>query len=266
MKHKQIEEAAALLRSAQKVVALTGAGISTPSGVPDFRSDTGIWQNHNPFDIAALTAFRRDPQRFYRWFRPLLERMIAAQPNPAHQALARLEQSGRLHALVTQNIDGLHQRAGSREVYELHGNIRGATCLECEQQIPGERVVAKARRGAALHCSCGGAYKPDIVLFEELLPRGLVWLAQRAFDTADLVIIAGTSLEVAPVCDMPLAALRRGAKLIIINQGETYLDEQADVVLRADVVHALPAIVEQLQDKKLEQQPVVNHHQSFATS
>ncbi|MDZ4720940.1 MAG: NAD-dependent deacylase [Roseiflexaceae bacterium] len=246
MQHEQIQAAAALVRDAQKIVALTGAGISTPSGVPDFRSDVGLWQQHNPFDIAALTAFRRDPQRFYRWFQPLLERLIVAQPNLAHCALAQLERAGRLHALVTQNIDGLHQRAGSREVYELHGNMRSATCLECDQQIPGAPVVAKARHGAALHCSCGGAYKPDIVLFEELLPRGLVWLAQRAFDTADLVIVAGTSLEVAPVCEMPLAALRRGAKLIIINHGETYLDARADVILRADVEQALPAIVEQV--------------------
>jgi NAD-dependent deacetylase len=247
MQHTQIEAAATLIRNAKHVVALTGAGMSTASGVPDFRSDTGIWQDHNPFDIAALTAFRRDPQRFYRWFQPLLERLIIAQPNLAHRALAHLEQIGRLHALVTQNIDGLHQRAGSREVYELHGNLRSATCQECEQQIPGAPLVAKARQGGILHCSCGGAYKLDIVLFEELLPRGLVWLAQRAFDTADLVIIAGTSLEVAPVCELPLAALRKSAKLIIINQGETYLDERADVRVQADVVQALPAIVERVE-------------------
>jgi NAD-dependent deacetylase len=242
-----IERAAALLRRARAAVVLTGAGISTPSGVPDFRSNAGLWQQHNPSEIAALGSFRHDPQPFYRWFQPLLACMLNAQPNAAHQALAKLEQLGRVRAVVTQNIDGLHQRAGSREVYELHGHLRSATCPECEYQIPSARLLTNAQQGRALRCACGGAFKPDIVLFDEVLPRGLFWLAQRAFDHADLVVIAGTSLEVAPVCELPLPALRRGVPVVIINQGPTYLDEQAQLVLRADVAQALPAIVAHLE-------------------
>jgi NAD-dependent deacetylase len=171
---------------------------------------------------------------------------VKAEPNPAHRALAQLEQRGMLQAVITQNIDGLHQQAGSREVYELHGNLRSATCLECGAQAPGERVIASIQKGLVLRCRCGGVYKPDIVLFDELLPRGLFWLAQRAIDHADVVVVAGSSLEVAPVCDLPLAARRRGAKVIIVNLSPTFLDAHADVVLRADVAEALPAIVEEV--------------------
>ena len=169
-----------------------------------------------------------------------------ALPNPAHLALAQLERGGRLKAVITQNIDGLHQRAGSREVYELHGHMRSATCLDCERQVPAAPLIERVRRGKIPRCACGGLFKPDVVLFDELLPRGLFWLAQRAIETCDAVLVAGTALEVAPVCEMPLAALRRGARLIIVNQSETYLDERADVVLHEDVAEALPAIVEQL--------------------
>ena len=242
----KIDQAAILVRNARHAVVLTGAGISTPSGVPDFRSDAGIWRNQNPFEIAALAAFRRDPLGFFRWFQPLLKQLLDAQPNPAHTALAMLERAGHLRAVVTQNIDGLHQSAGSREVYELHGHLRSATCLGCETQIPSHQVFHAAGRGEVLRCQCGEAFKPDVVLFDELLPRGLFWLAQRAIDQADLVLVAGTSLEVAPVCEMPLRALEHGAKLIIINLGETYLDQRAEIVLHADLAHALPAIAERV--------------------
>ncbi len=242
-----VARAAQIMRGARSVVALTGAGISVPSGIPDFRSDGGLWKLDHPMEVASLRAFRANPQRFYDWFRPLLGRLQAAQPNPAHLALAALERAGALKALITQNIDGLHQRAGSREVYELHGHLRGATCLECELQAPTAPLLERVRCGEIPRCDCGGLFKPDVVLFDELLPRGLFWLAQSAVETCDVLIIAGTSLEVAPVGDLPLAALRRGARIIIVNQGETYLDERADVVLREDVAEALPAIVHELQ-------------------
>lgn len=243
MEQEQIKQAAALVRAADSIVALTGAGISTPSGVPDFRSEIGLWQDTDPMEIASLRAFERNPQQFYGWFRPLLERLLVAMPNPAHTALAQLEQSKRLRAVITQNIDGLHQRAGSREVYELHGHLRSATCLGCDTTVPADPLLVRLRRGNVPYCSCGALYKPDLVLFDEPLPRGLFWLAQRALEHADLVIIAGTSLEVAPVCEMPLAAVRRGARLIIVNKSPTYLDWQADLVIREDVAEALPAIV-----------------------
>lgn len=242
MKPEQIERAVQLLSASHNVVAITGAGISTPSGIPDFRSQGGLWHTHSA-EIASLAAVRRHPERFARWFQPLLQKILAALPNPAHFALAELEQLGLLRAVITQNIDGLHQQAGSRELYELHGNLRHATCLGCERQIPGQPVLARLLRGQVLRCDCHGVFKPDVVLFDEGLPRGLFWLAQRALDHADLLLVAGTSLEVAPVCDMPLQALRRGAHMIIVNKTATLLDQYADVVLRADVADALPALV-----------------------
>jgi NAD-dependent deacetylase len=246
---EEIARAAEIVRGARRVVALTGAGISVPSGIPDFRSDGGLWDHDDPMEVASLHAFQANPQRFYDWFRPLLERLLAAQPNPAHLALAALERASALTALITQNIDGLHQRAGSRGVYELHGHLRSATCLGCERQVPTAPLLERVRRGEIPRCDCGSLFKPDVVLFDELLPRGLFRLAQHAVETCDALIVAGTSLEVAPVGDMPLAALRHGARLVIVNQGATYLDERADVVLHEDVAEALPAIVDNVKSK-----------------
>jgi NAD-dependent deacetylase len=257
MDRQAITRAAELMRGAGRVVALTGAGFSRPSGIPDFRSQGGLWTRDNPLEVASLAGFRADPRRFYSWVRPLMDTIAAALPNPAHLELARLERAGRLTAVITQNIDGLHQQAGSREVYELHGHIRSLTCLECEHQAPAGPLIEQVRRGTIPRCACGGLFKPDVVLFDELLPRGLFWLAQRAIETCDLVLVAGTALEVAPVCELPLAALRRGARLIIVNESATYLDERADVVLREDVAEALPAIVGTLERSNVEPfQPV----------
>ena len=231
-----------ILREARRIVALTGAGISRPSGIPDFRSAGGLWTHDDPMAVASLAGFRADPRRFYSWVQPLLDTIEVALPNRAHLALAQLERAGRLTAVITQNIDGLHQRAGSHAVYELHGHMRSATCLDCEHQVPAQPLIALVRQGTVPRCVCGGLFKPDVVLFDELLPRGLFWLAQRAIEQCDVVLVAGTALEVAPVCELPLAALRRGARLIIVNQSETYLDARADVVLHEDVAEALPAI------------------------
>jgi NAD-dependent deacetylase len=247
MNMQAIERAANVLRSSRRAVALTGAGISRPSGIPDFRSAGGLWTLDDPMAVASLCGFRADPHRFYNWFRPLLETIAGARPNPAHQALAALERSGKLSAVITQNIDGLHQQAGSRAVYELHGHMRSATCVDCDRQAPAQPLLERARRGALPSCECGGIFKPDVILFDELLPRGLYWLALHALENCDALIVAGTALEVAPVCEMPLIACERGARLIIVNQGETYLDDRADVVLHEDVAEALPAIVEMLE-------------------
>ncbi len=240
----ELAKARELVAKAKRVVALTGAGFSTPSGIPDFRSAAGMWAKLNPVEVASLAAFRRDPERFYSWFRGLLDTILAARPNPAHLALAALEAAGRLGGVITQNIDGLHQRAGSRRVFELHGNLRGATCLECGRQVPAEPLLPALRRGEAPRCrNCGGLLKPDVVLFDELLPQGLFWLAHKALDECDLLIVAGTSLEVAPVCEMPLSVLAHGGHLIIVNREPTYLDSQADAVIHDDVATAIPAIV-----------------------
>jgi NAD-dependent deacetylase len=168
--------------------------------------------------------------------------MIVAQPNPAHLALAELEAAGRLTAVLTQNIDGLHQAAGSRCVYELHGHLRSATCLECGAQALIERLMPAVRAGRAPRCRCGGYYKPDVVLFDEPLPQGVFWLARHALEQCDLLLVAGTSLEVAPVCDLPILATRRGVRVVVVNLEATYLDERADAVIHADVATAIPAI------------------------
>src|SRR5437867_6385855 len=151
-----VARAASILSGARHAVVLTGAGISKPSGIPDFRGDSGLWAHHDPSEVASLRSFRDDPRRFYDWFRPLLECLLAAHPNPAHLALAELERSATLKAVITQNIDGLHQRAGSREVYELHGNLRSATCINCERQVPAAPLIERVRRGELPRCSCGG--------------------------------------------------------------------------------------------------------------
>lgn len=247
MNMQEIADAAHILSGAQHVVALTGAGISTPSGIPDFRGNEGLWTREDPMEVASLRGFRRDPQRFYRWFQPLLEPILSATPNPAHYALAELEQAGKLRALITQNIDGLHQRAGSRAVYELHGHLRSATCVTCEHQAPSGHVLETARKGKSPRCQCGGHYKPDVVLFDEALPRGLFWLAQYEMEQCDALVIAGTALEVFPVSDLPHSALRRGTPMIIVNKGPTHLDEQAAVIIREDVATALPAILKQME-------------------
>lgn len=239
----KIEHAAQLLARARRVVALTGAGISRPSGIPDFRSDSGIWAQYDPMEVASLRSFRRDPRPFYGWYSMLHRTLQNAEPNPAHEALTMLQDTGRLEAVITQNIDGLHQRAGTREVYEMHGHNRSASCQECGMSVPFAVLLDDIRRQRVPYCSCGGAFKPDVVLFDEELPRGIFWLAQRAVERCDVLIVAGTSLEVFPVSDLPLAALRRGAKVIVVNLEETYIDKQAEVVLYEDVAEALPAIV-----------------------
>jgi NAD-dependent deacetylase len=240
--------AVALLRDARCVVALSGAGISTPSGIPDFRSPgSGLWESADPFVVASLSGFRRRPQAFYDWVRPLARQVLRAQPNPAHRALARLEAAGRLHAIVTQNIDGLHQRAGSRCVHEVHGHLRTATCLRCRRQVPTDGLI-EALMGDAVppSCDCGGALKPDVVLFGELLPVDVWTAAEAAVDACDVLLVVGSSLEVAPVSELPLRAVGHGTRVIIVNREPTELDTLADAVIRGDVAEVLPALVESI--------------------
>jgi NAD-dependent deacetylase len=243
---RDVRTVAAWIAGARRVTALTGAGISTDSGIPDFRGPNGVWtRDPGAQRLFTLRAYLADPDiRREAWRNRRAHAAWTARPNAAHYALVDLEATGRLRAIITQNIDGLHQRAGSQVVYELHGHIRSATCLECAHQAPARPLIAQVRQGMIPRCVCGGLFKPDVVLFDELLPRGLFWLAQRAIEQCDVVLVAGTALEVAPVCELPLAALRCGARLIIVNQSETYLDARADVVLHEDVAEALPAIVD----------------------
>jgi len=244
-----VARAANLIRQSQMTVALTGAGISTPSGIPDFRSPgAGLWEEADPMEVASIIGFRRNPQSFYRWIRPLARTMIGAQPNAAHLALAELEAGGRLAAVITQNIDLLHSRAGSRQVLEIHGHIREATCLNCRGVQPAAPVFQRfLEDGRTPHCpECGGVLKPNVVLFGEELPAALLIEAQRLARQCDLMLVAGSSLEVAPAGDLPGLALAAGARLIIVNREPTPYDAEAEVVIHADVAEALPAIVAEL--------------------
>lgn len=245
MNNALIERAGALLSSARHAVALTGAGISTPSGIPDFRSAaSGLWRQADPMVVASLAGFRRSPAAFYDWLRPLAGQVARAEPNPAHRALAALERAGRLQAVITQNIDGLQQRAGSRRVLELHGHLRTATCLQCRRQTATEGLLdAFLASGEVPHCvHCGGVLKPDVVLFGEFLPLDVLQAAEAEAAACDLVLVVGSSLTVAPASLLPEVAVERGARLVIVNRERTDLDGRADVVLHEDVAEALPAL------------------------
>ena len=241
--------AADIIRHSRRAVALTGAGISTPSGIPDFRSpDSGLWEHFDPFEVASLTAFRHHPEKFYGWMRSLATTILQAQPNQAHFSLAALQKLGLVQTIITQNIDLLHQRAGSQNVLEVHGSLETMTCTGCYQTVKARDFVdAYLEKNEIPHClSCGAILKPDLVLMGEQLPSK-VWLqAQQASKECDLMIVAGSSLEVLPVAGLPMRALENGAHLILINYSQTYLDVRADVVFHEDVAEILPKIVEQV--------------------
>lgn len=250
---EKIFRAAQLIQDSQDVVAFTGAGISTDSGIPDFRShDSGLWNNVDPLTVASVYGFRRNPQAFYDWVRPLAEVTIKAEPNAGHLALVTLEKMGKLSSVVTQNIDMLHTRAGSSRVYELHGHMRQATCIHCFQVYDGEAVLNQVLTdGKVPKCtSCrDGVLKPNVILFGEQLPFRELQGAQDASRKCDLMIIVGSSLEVAPASDLPVLAKRNGAKLIIVNLEPTPLDHTADVVIHGRAAEVLPEIVRQVEVK-----------------
>jgi len=240
-----IEDAAELFRKAKRVAALTGAGISTPSGIPDFRSEgTGLWSRDEPMEVASLSTFRTHPERFFEWFRPLAGQIFNAEPNAAHKALVDLESPDREITVITQNIDVLHQKAGSKNVVEMHGSVRTMSCTQCFRKFETKFFIQDfIEHGNIPKCSnCNGILKPDVILFGEQLPQTAWFDAQRAARQCDLMLVAGSSLEVLPVAGLPMQALDRGAHLIIVNNTPTYLNVRADVVIMKDVAAALPDI------------------------
>ena len=244
-----IETTTKLIQASHLVVVFTGAGISTPSGIPDFRgSADSLWALNNPMEVASLTTFYNQPERFFNWLHPLAEKIANAQPNQAHQAIAQLEQAGYIQAIITQNIDNLHQRAGSKHVLELHGSIRSATCQSCQIAYPVEIYQVDFLQNHSIpRCpECGTILKPDIILFEELLPFQTWAQAEKLSETCDIMLVAGASLEVVPAASLPSLALRNGAQLIIINQSSTHLDKLASVVIHDDVEKILPIIARSL--------------------
>jgi NAD-dependent deacetylase len=224
-------------------VVLTGAGISTESGIPDFRSAEGIWKDVDPFEVASIQAFRRDPGRVWDFYRERIALLNRAEPNAAHHALARLEERGSVQAVVTQNIDTLHTRAGSRNLVEVHGSIRFADCPVCLWREPADAVLAQLEASSTPSCPrCGGVLKPGVVLFGELLPAGTLERATELARGAGLVLVVGSSLEVWPVAGLPLEA---GA-FAIVNRGPTALDARAVLKVDAGAGETLTAVLEAL--------------------
>ncbi len=239
-----IQAVGALLRSSRHAVALTGAGISTPSGIPDFRSArTGLWTKDDPMRVASLTAFKYRPEVFFNWLRPLAQKMWQARPNAAHLALAELEKAGLIQTTITQNIDGLHQQAGTQKVLELHGSTLTATCPSCHKTYLAEGFRQTFLEGGIPRCpSCHTILKPDIVLFEENLPIKVWEEARWACEQADFMLVVGSSLEVVPAAELPYWAVENQAHLVINTLSATYLDERADVLLPYDVTEIMPLV------------------------
>ena len=241
-----LERASELLCRAEHAVALTGAGISTASGVPDFRTPgEGLWEKADPMEVASIHTLRRTPDVFYRWVRPIIAAMASAQPNSAHQALADLEAIGQLKAVITQNIDGLHQMAGSRRVLELHGHVRTATCLQCFRKWPAEQVLEPIRRNDVPRCAvCAGVLKPDAILFGEQLPADVFGMAMEHIHQADLILVIGSSLMVMPAAKLPALVHANGGQVLVFNRQPTYADAFAAATFRGDAADILAELAQ----------------------
>jgi NAD-dependent deacetylase len=237
---------AALLRDAERAVVLTGAGVSVPSGIPDFRSPrTGLWENVDPMEVAHIDAWRRDPDRFWRFYGERFASLVDKRPNEAHLALAELERRGLIKAVITQNIDRLHRVAGTERLIEVHGSIEWSVCLDCGGKFPLDRVVEQLRAddGAPECPCCITPLKPDVVLFGELLPERALAEAQALALDADLMLCVGSSLEVYPVGGLPAITRGAGGRLALVTQGPTPYDDEAAVRLGGDVVEELRAVL-----------------------
>jgi NAD-dependent deacetylase len=239
------EKLATLIRESECTVALTGAGISVPSGIPDFRTPgEGLWEKVDPMEVAHIDSFRRDPARFWSFYRPRLHSLGGIEPNPAHEALAELERRGLLEAVVTQNIDMLHLKAGSERVIEVHGSIRSLSCQGCERSFAIEDSEPLFDSEGVARCpGCDGLVKPDVVLFGELLPAEAMAEAEALAASADLMLCVGSSLEVYPVAGLPSVTLGRGGKLAVVTKSSTPYDGDAELRLEGDVAEELSAVI-----------------------
>jgi NAD-dependent deacetylase len=241
----QAQRLAELIRESSCAVALTGAGISVPSGIPDFRTPgEGLWEKVDPMEVAHIDAFRRDPATFWSFYRPRFQMLSDVQPNTAHEALAELERRGLLEAVITQNIDTLHHKAGSERVIEVHGSIRTSSCQACGAEFPLADVERLFGEDGAARCAdCDGPVKPDVILFGELLPERAMADAEALAARADLMLCVGSSLEVYPVAGLPSVTLGRGGRLAVITKGPTPFDRDATVRMDGDVVADLEAVL-----------------------
>jgi len=242
-----LDQAAALLRTGRSAIAFTGAGISVESGIPHFRGEGGLWTKFDPYKVAHIDTFRRDPAQY--WTYSLEHRRADAEPNPAHRALVDLERRGHLRAVITQNTDGLHQKAGSGQVIELHGSSRSVVCLDCEARFARADIDRLNREHCPPSCpSCGGQFlKPTVVLFGEALPEAALREAQALARAADVVLIVGSSLQVYPAAGIPRLARQHGAQLCIINAEPTPYDDVAAAVIHGKAGEVLPEIVRRIE-------------------
>ena len=238
---------AELMRENQPCVVLTGAGVSTESGVPDFRSASGMWAEFDPREYATLGAFRADPEKVWRFYVPRFAMLTAVEPNPAHLALAELERRGLVLAVITQNIDLLHERAGSQDVVEVHGSIRTSSCPACGAAYPLAEVEPLIEAHGAPPCpACGAILKPDVVFFDELLPEAAITRAVELAEQAALLLVVGSSLEVYPVADLPRSTLDGGGKVAVVNRTPTWVDTRAELVLDGSTGEVLAAVADAL--------------------
>ena len=243
----QVERLAELFRDRRPCVVLTGAGISTESGIPDFRSATGIWAQYDPREYATIDAFLARPEHVWEFYGKRFEVLTSAEPNDGHRALAELEERGWVEAVITQNIDRLHERAGSRELVEVHGSIRTSSCLDCGTVVSFEDVVARL---PVPHCpACGRILKPDVVMFGELLREPTIARATELAARAQLLLVVGSSLEVYPVAGLPLETLGHGGTLAIVNRGSTPFDARASATIDGGAGETLRALAEALPER-----------------
>jgi NAD-dependent deacetylase len=234
-----------LIRESECTVALTGAGVSVPSGIPDFRTpETGLWESVDPMEVAHIDVFERDPVRFWSYYRPRFHSLGDKQPNAAHEALAELERRGLLAGVITQNIDRLHRAAGSSNVVEVHGSIETSSCRSCNASYGIDEVDALFGAAGVAECgSCGGAVKPDVVLFGEMLPEAAMRQAHELAAQADLMLCVGSSLIVYPVAGLPAVTAARGGQLAIVTKGTTPYDGEAVLKLDGEVDEELGAVL-----------------------
>jgi len=237
---------AELLTEAERAVVLTGAGISVPSGIPDFRTPgKGLWEKVDPMEVAHIDSFRRDPDRFWSFYSQRFTSLVDVEPNPAHEAVAELERRGLVRGVITQNIDRLHRLAGTQRLVEVHGSIDECVCLECAGTVPLDRVleILAGADGAPECAACIAPLKPNVVLFGEMLPEGAIAEAHALAAEADLMLCIGSSLEVFPVAGLPGVTLGSGGRLALVTQGPTPYDRDAQVKLSGDVVDELDGVL-----------------------
>ncbi len=245
--HQKIKKLSELLKNSKYTVCLTGAGVSTASGIPDFRTPgKGLWAKVDPIEVTSIQAFQENPARFYHFYRPRIEELKNVAPNKAHHALVKLEHSDYLQTLITQNIDNLHQKAGSKDVLEIHGNLSQAICTKCGEKISSDLLIEKIKDNAQQipFCHCGGIFKPDVVLFGEMLSNLEEAVAEAS--KADLFLVIGSSLQVSPANLLPEYSIARQGDLVIINYMETPLDHKATMVVNQDIGDFLTEICRHL--------------------